>query len=594
MTKSAFVRCKVVWERMCLSSSASIDPTARMLCILLWLLLPIYVIHATVGMLLTGWEGPYILLVSFVNALLVLSPIASLILVRNAFVALAGGVFLVGVWLSYTLIILFNGGIHHVGLAVYIALPVCAAWLFGYKAARLIAAACFGSATAMAVLETIGIGPLHYFQGRPIGIWFMLLECTVMGVVPVSMVLTSLRRALAQSQLAQAELRRTQEANLNRQKLESLGVLAAGIAHDFNNLLGSIIASSELEIHSLSEGTPVRETLEIIRSIASRGTEIVHELMIYAGQESSTFEEVDLSELVREMLQLLAVSISKTVALKIDLPGTVPLIRANPAQIRQLVMNLIMNASDALKERSGEISLSLRQADPPDSGQAQSSRSWLQLTVRDSGCGMTDEILARIFDPFFTTKGIGRGLGLAAVRGIVDSHGGTIRVSSRPGEGSTFEVLLPCMNQTQAEAHYDAAPASSDGALLGTILMIDDETQRRPMAQLLRATGISVVEASDGAIAIQAVRENANRIQAILLEPNLPGVSTSVLVELRRVLPGVPVILTSRYTRDRIAAEICEGTGVLYLQKPYGLGRLLEILQNITQQDAEARRAGAG
>jgi signal transduction histidine kinase len=247
------------------------------------------------------------------------------------------------------------------------------------------------------------------------------------------------------------DVKRTQEKLLASQRLESLGVLAAGIAHDFNNLLGGIMASSELQIHDLAEASPARETLERIRSIASRGTEMVSELMIYARQENPHFEDVDLGELVREMLQLLSVSISKTVALKIDLPGSVPMIRANPAQIRQVVMNLIINASDALKEQNGAISLTLRPVGRPETGidscgQTASTGSWLWLEVRDSGCGMTDEILARIFDPFFTTKTRGRGLGLAAVRGIIDSHGGTIRVASRPGEGTTFEILLPCVS----------------------------------------------------------------------------------------------------------------------------------------------------
>jgi PAS domain S-box-containing protein len=395
------------------------------------------------------------------------------------------------------------------------------------------------------------------------------------------------------------DVKRSHEQALASQKLESLGVLAAGIAHDFNNLLSGIMASSELQIHDLAEASPARETLERISSIASRGTEIVRELMIYAHQESPTFEEVDLGELVREMLQLLTVSISKSVALKIDLPGTVPLIHANPAQIRQVVMNLIINASDALEEQNGAISLTLRQVETPDTGidscgRTPSTGSWLRLEVRDSGCGMTDEILARIFDPFFTTKGMGRGLGLAAVRGIVDSHGGTIRVASRPGEGTKFEILLPCVSLAQVETH-DTVPSScsltKNEALVRSILMVDDETHRRPMAQLLRGTGFSVMEASDSATGVEIFREQTSRIQAVLLELTLPGMP-EVLVELRRARPNIPVILTSTYRREQMLTD--EQSDVFYLQKPFGLGRLLEILHNISQGPAEMKRARAG
>ncbi|HUK19110.1 MAG TPA: hypothetical protein VLW65_21965, partial [Bryobacteraceae bacterium] len=242
--KDVLSRSKAGLAGLRLQGSAANDPTARMLYALMWVLLPIFMIHAVVAIFLTTWDR--IGLVIFVNSLLVSTSIASLILLRKNLVRHAGVVYLAGVWLAYTLIILLNGGIHHVGLAVYIALPVSAAWLFGYRAALWTAATCFGSASVMAVLETIGIGPLHYFQGRPVGIWFLLLECTVMGVVPVSVVLSSLRRALTQSQLAEAELKRTQEENLSRQKLESVGALASGIAHDFNNLLGGILAEAQL------------------------------------------------------------------------------------------------------------------------------------------------------------------------------------------------------------------------------------------------------------------------------------------------------------------------------------------------------------
>jgi len=600
---SAFSRASSLCVGLHLRGSVVNNSNARTLYALLWVLLPVFLVHAYLGMHLTPNRNPHILWVVFVNGLLLLTPITSLILIRNNFVVPAGVTYLTGVWLVYTLIILFNGGIHHVGLAVYIALPVSAAWLFGYRPALWTAATCVGSATVMALLESIGIGPLHHFQGRPIGVWFILVECTVMGVVPVSVVLASLRKALAQSQLAQSELRRTQEENLNRQKLESLGVLASGIAHDFNNLLGGILATSEFLIYDLGEVSPAREGLETIRSVAVRGSEIVRQLMTYAGQESSAFQEVDLGALVREMLQLLSVSITKTAVLNVAIPATTPSIWANSAQMRQVVMNLITNASDALKDRKGSISVTLKQVSSAENaaGGCEANpidQRWLRLEVSDTGCGMTEEVRSRIFDPFFSTKSVGRGLGLAAVQGIITSHGGTIKVASRPGEGSTFQVLLPCMSEKQRESAgiLPSFCPSANAIRVETVLVIDDEESLRvSTAKSLRATGVRVMEASDGPTGIRLFREHAHTIQAILLDVSLPGTSgPEALIELRNIRSNVPVILTTAYGRESIWAEVAAQNAVFYLQKPYGFGRLISMLLDVCQSDPMARQASAG
>jgi two-component system, cell cycle sensor histidine kinase and response regulator CckA len=225
---------------------------------------------------------------------------------------------------------------------------------------------------------------------------------------------------------------------LANQKLESLGVLASGIAHDFNNLLGSILSSSELLLSDTAAAVPVREGLEKIKVIAMRASQIVRQLMVYAGEESAVFEELDLAELVREMLQLMMVYATKNAVLKIDVPAGLPPIRGNAAQVRQVVINLITNASDALSEKGGTISVTLTQVSlMKDWVLGESTETlvgdFLRLEVRDSGCGMTSEVQSRIFDPFFSTKRAGRGVGLAAVRGIIQSHGGTINVESAVG-----------------------------------------------------------------------------------------------------------------------------------------------------------------
>ncbi|HEY1336892.1 MAG TPA: PAS domain-containing protein [Bryobacteraceae bacterium] len=254
------------------------------------------------------------------------------------------------------------------------------------------------------------------------------------------------------------DLKRSYEAAFARQKLESLGVLAGGVAHDFNNLLSSILADTELLHEELPDGGPARETAARIGLVARRAAEIVGELMAYAGKGSAAFEPVDLSALTSEMLQLLKVSISKHAGLRIHFPPDLPPVAGNASQLRQVIMNLILNASESLGGADGTISVTgeLIQftADSASAGGTNlSPGDYIRLEVRDTGSGMSEDIRAKIFDPFFTTKAAGRGLGLAAVQGIVRSHGGAIHVESAPDRGSAFAMLLPRWRGAVAVSH---------------------------------------------------------------------------------------------------------------------------------------------
>jgi PAS domain S-box-containing protein len=251
-----------------------------------------------------------------------------------------------------------------------------------------------------------------------------------------------------------SDLKNAQEALLARQKLESLGVLAAGIAHDFNNLLGSIHANAEVA-EAVAVGTSFpSEEIQSIKKISMRAAEIVRQLMVYAGNEKSEYEPVDLSRLVREMLALIKVSISKSAILEIDLAHDLPPVLGNAPQIQQVVMNLVLNASDALGGRSGVIGVTL--AARPSQGNV------ICLEVSDTGSGISKDAQSRIFDPFYTTKFAGRGLGLATVQGIVRAHSGAIEVASAPGEGTTFRILLPIAGPA-SEASRDAVSANATG-----------------------------------------------------------------------------------------------------------------------------------
>jgi PAS domain S-box-containing protein len=394
------------------------------------------------------------------------------------------------------------------------------------------------------------------------------------------------------------DLRRTQKEALARQKLESLGVLAGGIAHDFNNLLGGILINSELALAGLPLGSSAYSELETIKSIAFRATEIVRQMMAYAGQENAAFETVNVSRLVSDMLQLLKVSISKTAILKVNFPENVPAVRGNAAQIRQVVMNLITNASEALGEKEGAISVNVTQVQVgPDSHAPNWSHcDYVRLEVSDTGCGMTEEIQARIFDPFFTTKFTGRGLGLAAVQGIIRNHEGIINVTSAPGKGSRFEVLLPCAAEAVPGAGDSTVRAAGGevGSLAGTILVIEDEDALcLAVSKMLRRKGLTVIEADNGKTGIDLFRVSASQIDVVLLDLTLPGMSgLDVLRELRRIQPDVKVIITSAYSQRRVLDAIGEQQPWFYIRKPYQFSELIDLVRHVCKDQMSGHAYG--
>ena len=310
------------------------------------------------------------------------------------------------------------------------------------------------------------------------------------------------------------EVKRTQEESFARQKLESLGVLAGGIAHDFNNLLGGIHSVAELAEMDLAVGSAPREEIQKIKTAAIRGSEIVRELMIYAGENQKDLNEaVDVSRLVEEMLQLLKVSVSKQVALRTDFGGDLPLVRGNAPQIRQVVMNLVLNASEAIGDTKGVITVTAAQVSggrdlAPNNATDLTPGDYVRIEVSDTGCGMTEEIKTKIFDPFFSTKFAGRGLGLAVVQGIVRDLGGAINIVSAPSQGTAFQVLLPAAPKGASEIHstIESGGLEESNANARTILVVeDDETLRRAVSMGLQKRGFSVIEASDGSVALDLI-----------------------------------------------------------------------------------------
>ncbi len=385
------------------------------------------------------------------------------------------------------------------------------------------------------------------------------------------------------------EIKRSQEEALARQKLESIGVLAGGIAHDFNNLLGGILAQAESIEQDLPEGSPQIKDLQPIKQAAIRGSEIVRELMIYSGQDKADFEPVDVARLSEEMLALLKVSVSKHALLKTDLPQNLPAVRGNAPQLRQLVMNLVINASEAIGERDGVIRITLSRVgsgrDQVLNDSSNLPRSdYLRLAVSDTGSGMTEETQARVFDPFFTTKFAGRGLGLAVVQSIVSSYGGAIDVVSAPDQGTTFQIDLPCTGGP-SNPEGNAEVAISDeriSSTAGTVLLVEDEDMlRQPLSKMLRKHGFSVIEAGNGSTALDLFRSHNDSIEVILLDLTIPGVTSSELVaDAQRIRPGVSVVLMSAYSRGMTPPSLNVPEVKGFIRKPFQMSHLLQMLRD--------------
>jgi len=380
------------------------------------------------------------------------------------------------------------------------------------------------------------------------------------------------------------DFRRAQEENIAHQKLETIGTLTNGIAHDFNNILGGVLAQAELALDELGAGSLPEEELRAIRGGAIRGSEIVRELMIYAGKDNGVLGPVDISHTVEEMIQLLNVSVSKHATLKTDLGRDLPDVRATVAQVSQIILNLVTNASEAIDGDQGFITVKTERVLLGPGSRANPSLpdgDYIRLKVSDTGCGMGAGIRSKIFDPFFTTKSVGRGLGLAVVHGIARRLGGAIDVASEPGKGTTFEILLPC--ETTVGNGHGAKSGPEDPAgpsRVVTILFVEDEDAIRSAAsKILRNAGLVVIEAGDGSTALDAIRALENPIDVLFLDVTIPGApSREVLAEAVYLRPEMKVIVTSAHSEDK-AADLLKATFRHFIRKPYRLGDLADLIR---------------
>ncbi len=382
-----------------------------------------------------------------------------------------------------------------------------------------------------------------------------------------------------------------EEALRQSQKLESLGVLAGGIAHDFNNLLTTILGNAEMLGPFLTgRATDGRKHLDKIERTTRRLAELTRQMLAYSGRGQFTLAEVDLNAVIAEMTELLAVSTPKNVRVVYGLDPALPLMEADAAQLRQVVLNLLTNAAEAIGEHArGEVvistaaeTLDTAQAEELFAGQEVEAGDYVRLEVADTGSGMSQETLSKIFDPFFTTKFTGRGLGLAALRGIVRRHRGGIRIFSRLGEGTVFSLLFPA---SRARAVLPGGPETaavlSPGLRGATILIVDDEEGLRTlMADALEGEGATTVQAIDGEDGIEQFHRHEHELDAVVLDLTMPKLSgEEVFRQIKGRRPALPGILCSGYTQEDVARQFAGVELDGFIEKPFPPSLLIEKLR---------------
>ncbi|BDU73528.1 PAS domain-containing hybrid sensor histidine kinase/response regulator [Mesoterricola silvestris] len=382
------------------------------------------------------------------------------------------------------------------------------------------------------------------------------------------------------------ERKRAEQARLQSQKLESLGVLSGGIAHDFNNLLGAILGNLGLAQMEISPTASASTRLKTIESLVVKATNLTRQMLAYSGRGTFEIKPIHLNVLVEEMTHLLTISISKKVTMRYSLDRTVPLIQADASQLQQVVMNLVINASDAIGDnpgtitvRTGVMSADADYLERTFQSQPMAPGTFVTLEVADDGSGMSPETQKRIFEPFFTTKFSGRGLGLSAIQGIIKGHGGGIRVYSEVGKGTTFKLLFPA---TSAPAGAQPGPEALQlfhGA--GTILVVDDEESIRTMAAgILTQMGFDALLAADGMEALMLYETHKADIRLIILDLTMPHMDgAEAFAALRARGHATPVVLSSGFNESEAVTRF-RGEGLAgFLQKPYRVQSFIQAVK---------------
>ncbi|HLI83199.1 MAG TPA: PAS domain S-box protein [Bryobacteraceae bacterium] len=383
--------------------------------------------------------------------------------------------------------------------------------------------------------------------------------------------------------------KQTDEALREGQRLESIGLLAGGIAHDFNNLLTGIIGNASLAAEELPRGVRARRMVDEVIAAGTRAADLTRQLLAYAGKGRFTLEAFRLSDVIREIRELIQASIPPNVQLELQLEENLPAVYADPSQMQQVAMNLVINAAEAIEDHGTvRVSTGCRELSGEDLAAAEGlahlkAGQYVYLEVRDTGVGMEEQVKARIFDPFFTTKFTGRGLGLSAVVGIVRAHHGGIQVESAPQLGSTFRIYLPAIEE-QPQPRTTPEPALPQTGS-GTILLAEDERMVRHVSQeALERRGFRVLTATNGREAVELFRRRASEISLVVLDMAMPVMSgEEARRHIEQIRPDVPVLVSSGYSEEIAFSRFGPGKLGHFIQKPYTARQLTEKVLSILQ-----------
>jgi len=404
-------------------------------------------------------------------------------------------------------------------------------------------------------------------------------------------------RDLRERENAIEERRKLESRMQQTQKLESLGLLAGGIAHDFNNLLMGMLGNAGLLLLDLPKDSKAKERLEQIQKTAERAADLTSQLLAYSGKGKFVVESTDLGQLSHEMLDLLKPVISPRAKVVLDFAQELPSIEVDATQVRQVMMNLITNASDAIGDSEGEIRvrtgtslLTQEKLKGVQLGEELTEGNYVFVEVSDDGCGMSAETAARIFDPFFTTKFTGRGLGLAAVHGIIRGHRGAISVDSAVGVGTTVRVFFPVARKTSVLTATRAEEPKTE-ILLGTVLVIDDEEPTRTVVkEMLERLGCRVFAEESGKDGLKNLEQSASEVSLVLLDLTMPVMDgEQTFREIRRRYPDLPVVIMSGYSETETLSRIKGERLADFIQKPFGPAALREQIERFIPSREEPR-----
>ncbi|MFW6097263.1 MAG: hybrid sensor histidine kinase/response regulator, partial [Chloroflexota bacterium] len=417
------------------------------------------------------------------------------------------------------------------------------------------------------------------------------------------------------------EQRRSEEALRLAQKMESLGVLAGGVAHDFNNLLVAMLGQASLALRQLAPGDPTREHLQKVVGAAQQASDLTQQMLAYSGRGHFAIQSMDLNALIEDQAELWQAAVSHRVPLQLALAPSLPLIDGDAGQLRQMILNLILNGVEA--RSSGRVTLRTELVETSDfseksdvygesdvlhaysqfTGRPLDPGAYVKLEVIDEATGISAHELPHIFDPFFTTKEQGRGLGLAAVLGIVRGHKAGLLVRNNRHGGATFEILFPAQAIPTRDAHTDGrahessqadpqgqtTPADGNGATHESlVLVIDDETHvREAVTDILLLEDIPVMAAEDGYQGIDLYRQHRTDVELVLLDLSMPGMDgEETYRRLRQIDPQVRVLLSSGYSASDIAKHFEAEGAVGFLQKPYSVTTLVDEVRRHLKEAA--------